>query len=136
MLPASSMTTDLLMLVWTALLALLLPTIYLTGRLVTPGGLAWGLGNRDGGLTVPPWAARAERAHRNLTENLAPFVALVLVAHVTGKANATTALGATLFFWGRLAHVLVYTAGIVYLRTAVFALALVGEILILMEILG
>jgi uncharacterized MAPEG superfamily protein len=130
------MTTDLWMLVWTALLALALPTIYVVGRTITPGGTAWAFGNRDTALAVPPWAARAERAHRNLTENLAPFVALVLVAHVTGRANATTALGATLFFWGRVAHVAVYTAGIVYLRTAVFAVAILGEILILTQLFG
>lgn len=130
------MTTDLWMLVWTVLLSLLLPTIYLVGRTITPGGLAWGLGNRDRALAVPAWAERAERAHRNLTENLAPFVALVLVAHVTGRANATTALGATLFFWGRVAHAAVYTAGIVYLRTAVFFVATLGEILILMQLFG
>jgi uncharacterized MAPEG superfamily protein len=28
----------------------------------------------------------------------------VLVAHVTGRANPTTALGATIFFWGRILH--------------------------------
>ena len=76
----------------------------------------------------------SQRAHANLTENLAPFAILVLVAHVAGKANATTALGAQLFFWGRVAHVLVYTAGIIYLRTAVFALAAIGELMILLQL--
>ncbi len=51
------------MLVWTALLCLLIPAIYLTGEMVTPGGMEWGLGNRDVPLELPPWAARAKRAH-------------------------------------------------------------------------
>jgi uncharacterized MAPEG superfamily protein len=130
------MSTDLSMLVWTALLSLLLPTVYLVGRSSTPGGMAWGFGNRETRLAFPEWACRAERAHANLVENLAPFAILVLVAHVAGKANATTALGATLFFWGRVAHAAVYVAGIPYLRTAVFFVATVGEILILTQLWG
>jgi uncharacterized MAPEG superfamily protein len=129
------MTTDLWMLVASALLCLLVPGIYLVGRVQTPGGMAWGLGNRDTPLAVPAWARRAERAHANLIENLAPFAILVLVAHVAGKANAVTALGAVIFFLGRVAHVIVYTAGIVGVRTAVFFVATAGELLILAQLL-
>ena len=130
------MTTDLWMLLWSAVLCLLLPVTYLMGRTMTPGGLAWGLGNRDRPLdAVPAWTARAQRAHLNLIENLAPFAILVLVAQVAGKANATTALGATLFFWGRVAHAAVYIAGITMVRTAVFFVVAAGELLILMQIL-
>lgn len=130
------MTTDLWMLVWSALLCVLMPFVYVGALGQIPGGFAWGFGNREKPLELPAWASRAKRAHANMVENLAPFVALVLVTHVAGKANATTALGATLFFWGRVAHFLVYTLGIPYLRTAVFGLASVGEILILLQLLG
>jgi uncharacterized MAPEG superfamily protein len=128
------MTTDLWMLVASAMLCLLIPGIYLVGRSQAPGGTQWGFGNRDTTLAVPAWTARAIRAHANLVENLTPFAIVVLTAHVAGKANATTALGAELFFVGRVAHVLVYTAGIPYLRTAVFFVAAVGEIMILMQL--
>jgi uncharacterized MAPEG superfamily protein len=128
------MTTDLWMLVATAVLCVSLPFVYLAGRLQIPGGLQWGLGNRDTTFETPAWVGRAQRAHANLVENMAPFVVLVLVAHVAGKANGATALGASLFFWGRLAHAAVYTAGIVGLRTAVFAIASIGEILILVQL--
>jgi uncharacterized MAPEG superfamily protein len=129
------MTTDLMMLVWSAVLCLVLPFVYLTGRVAREGGLTWGLGNRETPFAVPPWVGRAQRGHANLVENLPAFIILVLAAHVTGRANATTALGATLFFWGRVAHAIVYTAGIVYLRTAVFTVAAVGEVLILTQLL-
>jgi uncharacterized MAPEG superfamily protein len=128
------MAGDLFWLVCTALLSLTIPVIYLAGRSQTSGGLQWAFGNRDTSLAVPAWTDRAVRAHANLTENLAPFAILVLVAHAAGKSNATTELGAAIFFWGRLAHVLVYTAGIAYLRTLVFAVATVGEIMILMQL--
>jgi uncharacterized MAPEG superfamily protein len=128
------MTTDLSMLVLTALLCLLMPVVYLVGRSGRPGGLAWGFGNRDVPLDVAPWVRRAERAHANLVENLAPFAIFVLVAHVAGKANGTTALGATLFFWGRVAHAAVYVAGLPYVRTAAFFVGTAGELLILSQL--
>ena len=128
------MTTDLWMLVATAVLSMLAPTIYLSGRIQTPGGVEWAFGNRDRDLDVPAYAARAQRAHGNLTENLAGFAILVLVAHVAGKANHLTALGAEMFFAARVAHLLVYTAGITMVRTAVFFLGTAGEILILSQL--
>jgi uncharacterized MAPEG superfamily protein len=129
------MTTDLTMLVWTALLCVAMPVTYLVGRTLAPGGTRWGFGNRDTVLEVPAWTSRAYRAHMNLLENLAPFAILVLVAHVTGRANATTALGATIFFWARVAYAAVYIAGIIGLRTAVFFVAAFGELLILFQLL-
>jgi uncharacterized MAPEG superfamily protein len=128
------MTTDLWMLVWSALLTLVIPFVYIGGIAQVPGGLVWGLGNRDTPLELPVWVERARRAHANAVENLAPFAVLVLVAHVAGAANATTALGATLFFWGRVGHFVVYTIGIPYLRTLVFAVAVLGEIMILTQL--
>ena len=129
------MTTDLWMLVLSAVLCLVLPLPYLVARSMTPGGVAWGLGNREEDFRFPAWAGRAERAHRNLVENLAPFAILVLVAQVTGRANASTALGAELFFWGRVLHALAYIAGVIYVRTAMFIIAIIGEILIFVQLL-
>ena len=130
------MTTDLSMLVWTALLCLLMPAVYLVGRSQAAGGFEWALGNRDRPLEIPAWAARAIRAHLNLVENLAPFAVLVLVAHVTGKANGTTALGAVIFFWARVAHFAVYTAGLIGIRTVAFFIGTFGELLILLQLWG
>jgi uncharacterized MAPEG superfamily protein len=128
------MTTDLTMLVATAVLCLLNPMIYLVGEMQMPGGMEWGLGNRAAPLTLPEWAARAKRAHLNLVENLAPFAILVLVAQVSGKANGMTALGAQIFFWARLVYVGIYMAGITGVRTVVFFVATAGELLILIQL--
>src|SRR3990172_6530859 len=128
------MTIDLWMLVASALLCLLMPFVALAGLMQTPGGSAWGFGNRDVPHAVPAWVERARRAHTNMVENLAPFAVLVLVAHLTGKANGTTALGAELFFLGRVAHLLVYAAGIPVVRTLVFGVAVAGGVLILTQL--
>ncbi|MCW5893149.1 MAG: MAPEG family protein [bacterium] len=129
------MTTDLWMLVWTAMLCLTLPVVYASGRLSSPGGLAYGMGNREGEPPPEPaWVKRGVRAHANLVENLAVFAILVLVAHLAGRANATTALGATLFFWARVAHAAVYVLGLTGIRTLAFFAGTVGELLILAQL--
>ncbi len=128
------MTIDLWMLVASAFLCVFIPNISLVGLVQTPGGSTWGFGNRDTPLKVAPWVERTRRAHMNLVENLAPFAVLVLVAHVAGKANGMTALGSELFLISRILHLLVYIAGIPVLRTIVFAIGSIGEILILIQL--
>ncbi|MFP6665091.1 MAG: MAPEG family protein [Deltaproteobacteria bacterium] len=131
------MTTDLYMLAYSGLLAMLIPVIAIAGRFQADPKLKWGLGNRETELAgQPAWAERTARAHRNLLENLPVFAIFVLTAQVAGLANETTALGATLFFYGRIAHVITYIAGLVPWRTLAFAVAVTGELIILSEILG
>jgi len=129
------MTTDLWMLVWSAVLCVLIPVPGISVVLTMAGGPAWGFGNRDDTFAVAPWIARGRRAHANMVENLIPFACLVLVAQVAGKANASTASAAQLFFVSRLVYTLVYMAGIRYLRTLVFGIGLFAEFQILMQIL-
>ncbi len=128
------MTTDLWMLVYTRLLSLFFFLTYGSGRLLAAGGIEWGFGNREKPIAAPEWTARGQRAHQNLVENLGPFAILVIVAHLTGKANSITALGATLFFWVRVAHAATYLAGIIYARTAAFFVGVVGEVMILSQL--
>jgi uncharacterized MAPEG superfamily protein len=128
------MSLDLFWLVCTALLSTLIPAVYLTGRVQTAGGTQWAFGNRETELKVPDWTARAIRAHNNLTENLAPFAILVIAAHLAGKSGGLTAMGAAIFFWARVAHLAIYTAGIIGLRTLVFFVGTAGEIMILVAL--
>jgi uncharacterized MAPEG superfamily protein len=128
------MTTDLTMLTLSALLTALLALPGVAG-LILEKGLAYAAGNREETPQISAWAERAQRAHRNMLENLPVFAALVLVANVSGAANETTALGATIFFWGRVAHAAVYIAGVPWARTAAFGVSVVGLFMILFEIL-
>jgi uncharacterized MAPEG superfamily protein len=120
-----------------ALSALLTLVLALPGTiaLIIQKGLPYAAGNRDETVQLAAWAARANRAHRNMVENLPVFAALVLVTQLAGVANETTALGATLFFWGRVVHALVYIAGVPWVRTAAFAVSLVGLFMIAAQIL-
>ena len=75
---------------------------------------------------VPLWGKRADRTYLNAVEVFAPFAALVIVAHLSGKANAMTAFWAACFFWLRVVHAIVYLLGIPYVRTLVFTLGFVS----------
>ena len=87
-------------------------------------------GNREGLGELPGAAGRARRAHLNMIENMVLFTALVLIAAAAGKANATTAMGAMIFFWARLAHAVIYVAGLPWLRTVAWAVSVVGMVMI------
>jgi uncharacterized MAPEG superfamily protein len=50
-------------------------------------------------------------------------------------SNTITLLGAQLFFWGRLAHAILYIAGIPWARTGAWAVSIVGLILIFWQLL-
>lgn len=123
------MTTDLYALLGVGLLAFVLQML--------PGlspmqqkGLAWGFGNRADTPPLAPWAARAQRAHANLMENLPHYTIVVLVVHVTAHANAVTAMASLVYLGARITHAVVYVAGITYVRTIAFYVGLGAEIAI------
>ncbi len=84
---------------------------------------------------LPQWTRRLYRAHMNLLENLAPFAVLVIVVHLTGSANETTAMGARLFFWSRIIQIAGHTAGIPWVRTLAFFAGWAGMVMIFVQIL-
>ena len=96
----------------------------------TQVGLPTLAGNREGLPDIVGFAGRARRAHLNMIENLALFSALVLIAAVAGKANPTTAMGAMIFFWARLAYALIYLIGIPWLRTLAWFVSVIGMAMI------
>lgn len=128
------MTTDLWMLTYSVILCLLTPYIGIAGLALMPGGLAWGFGNRDTSFQVPAWIERVRRTHANMVENLLPFGTLVLVAHVSGKADSTTAMAATAFFGARVAYTAIYIAGIPVVRTAVYGIGVAAQVVILFRL--
>jgi uncharacterized MAPEG superfamily protein len=87
-------------------------------------------GNREGLTELPGFAGRAKRAHLNMLENMVLFSALVLIAVVANKTNATTALGALIFFWARLVYAVIYLIGVPWLRTLAWFVSVIGMVLI------
>jgi uncharacterized MAPEG superfamily protein len=129
------MTTDLKYLALTAILTTSLWIPYIIAQVMTNGPLTPANYVDPAPRPVPIWGKRAERVFLNAVESFAPFAALVLVAHVSGKANAMTAFWATSFFWLRLAHAVVYLLAIPYVRTLVFTLGFVSVVGIFWEVI-
>jgi uncharacterized MAPEG superfamily protein len=129
------MTPELSYLVWSVALTVVLVVIATLGAMQQVG-LPKLAGNRETMPEMPGWAGRAERAHRNMLESLVLFAVLVLVARALNISTAMTVLGAQLFFWGRLAHAALYIAGIAWLRTAAWAVSIVGLLLIFLQLIA
>jgi uncharacterized MAPEG superfamily protein len=128
------MKPELMLLAWAVALTLVQMLVAVAGSASQVGVMPL-FGNREG-LPMPTgWAGRAHRAHHNMLENLVLFAALVLICAVTNKTNATTLLGAQLFFWARLAYAVIYVAGVPYLRTASWLVSVIGLVLIFLQLL-
>jgi uncharacterized MAPEG superfamily protein len=127
------LSTELQLLVWAVALCVVQMVIAASGANFQVG-LPRLAGNREAMPEITGWAGRAQRAHRNMVENLVLFAALVLAAQAAGVSNGMTVLGAQLFFWARLAYAIVYLIGIPWLRTGVWAVSIVGLILIFLQL--
>ena len=129
------MTTELMLLGWTVVLAL--AQILLTAGLRTQEtGLAYNMGPRD--TPAPPpgkLTARMQRAQANLFETLPLFAAAVLVAHAGGREGQLTLLGSQLYLAARVVYVPLYAAGIPVARSLAWGVSLAGLVMILAAIL-
>jgi uncharacterized MAPEG superfamily protein len=123
------MSPDLTYLLYSTILCFVQVLIAASGA-NTQVGLMTLAGNREALPDMVGWAGRARRAHLNMIENFVLFAALVLIAAVAGKANATTAMGATIFFWARLAYAVIYLIGIPWLRTLAWFVGVIGMAMI------
>jgi uncharacterized MAPEG superfamily protein len=128
------MTTDLQYLAYTALLTASLWIPYIVCQTMTNGALGQQNYLDPKPRPVPLWGQRANRAHINAVEAFAPFAALILIAHVAGKADATTAFCAIAFFWLRLVHAVVYWLGFPYIRTVAFTLGWIAVIVLFLQV--
>ena len=123
------MSPDLHALLLSVILCFVQMLIAATGA-NTQVGLPTLAGNREDLPDMVGWAGRARRAHLNMIENLVLFAPLVLIAAVAGKANATTAMGAMIFFWARLAYAVIYLIDIPWLRTLAWFVSVIGMAMI------
>ncbi len=122
------MTAPLTLVVYMAIVTWLLIVLasLIRPKAWTPAGLMIAFGNRENLPQATPFAGRVERAARNTLENFVLFAAIALVAHATNSGSARVALGAEVFFWARLVYIPIYCVGLPYLRTATWAVSVVG----------
>jgi uncharacterized MAPEG superfamily protein len=128
-------TTELYWLTLTVLMTALFWVPYVLNRMVV-GGLGATLAGtppEDGAHSL--WAQRAIKAHHNAVENLAIFAPAVLVAYALNISTPATKLAVVIYFFARLLHFVVYSAGIPAARTLTFTAGWIAQMLVLASIL-
>lgn len=117
------MTTDLWCLVAHALWGLALVMLEITGKTVIAGA-GWNNGNRDVSPVFPGWIQRTGRALANHKENFPLFAVAIIVVHLAGKADGTSAIAAGGYLGARALHGLLYIAGVTKLRSLAYIVGL------------
>ena len=106
--------------------ALIVAASLIKAKAWTPPGMKAALGNREEACEAHGFAARTDRAGKNMLENMVLFTALALVASIGGVGDPHVELGARIFYWARLAYIPIYMVGIPVARTAVWAISIIG----------
>jgi uncharacterized MAPEG superfamily protein len=128
------MSVELLMLVYSALLLLLI-ILAQAGLAISQNGLLAQAGSRDSLAEPSVLRKRLQRLTANMQENLVIFSIVVLAANAAGISNETTILGASLFFYARLAHAVVYAFGWPMIRPLFYFVGVYGMVVIALEML-
>lgn len=101
----------------------------------TTAGFLLALGNRDNMPERTAFMARADRAAKNMGENLLIFAIVALASVSVGGQRDLALLGAQIFLFARLAYWPIYLAGIKYVRTVVWGIALAGVGLVVISMI-
>ena len=128
------MTTELAVLAWACLLAIL--HLWLPIRAKTRQfGLKWNMGPRDEAPEAPaapsPVAGRLERAQANYYESFPLIAAAILIVSVADLETRWTAIGAILWLAARVAYLPLYAFGVPVLRSLVWTASVIGLLMVL-----
>ena len=130
------MTTELFWLLATITMTAVIWVPYILNRLIEQG-IFNGLWDPQGiTKTNFPWAERMMRAHENAVENLIIFVPLVLMVHMTGTSTAATTSACMIYFFARLAHLIVFTLAIPLLRVVTFLVGFYAQMVLALTLFG
>ena len=130
------MTKEFYWLTCTAILTGILWVPYILDRAMVRG-LVGSMANPSPELKPQAaWAQRLQAAHYNTVENLVVFAVLVLILNAIHVSTANTVMACAIFFWSRLAYVIVYAAGIPGLRTLAFVVGFAAQVSLALAILG
>ncbi|WP_304169668.1 MAPEG family protein [Phenylobacterium aquaticum] len=80
--------------------------------------------------------ARVKRVVDNHREGLTIMAPLLLIAVVAQSTNATTALGAQLFFYSRVVHAGLYLFGVPMVRPLAWAVGVTGTVMVFAVLMG
>lgn len=127
------MSIELKMLLYAAIL-LIIQLVLQTLAGIIQNGLGYQLSPHDEDSDSAGIAGRIERAFYNMLETFPVFAALALMVQATESWTSLTAMGAQLYFWGRVFYVPAYVAGIPFVRTIIWFVSLAGICLLAWEL--
>jgi len=81
-----------------------------------------------------PWATRLMFAHDNAVENLVIFAPLVLILNEIDYSTTWTVYASAVYFWARVAHLIVYTLGLPVFRTIAFTVGFLAQAVLALAI--
>jgi uncharacterized MAPEG superfamily protein len=128
------MTRELLWLALTVILTGLLWVPYTLNRCQVRGlGGAMANPSRND-KPLAEWASRLMFAHDNAVENLIIFAPLVLILAQLDYSTTWTVYACAVYFWARLAHVIVYSMGVPVFRTLAFVVGFLAQVVLALAI--
>lgn len=98
-------------------------------------GMKWALGARDAAKDPTVFQGRALRTVQNHIESMMLFVPLALAAYAMGLDGDLVKKGVWLYLIGRAVYPITYWMGLPYARTLIWAVSLIGTLMILLQIL-
>jgi uncharacterized MAPEG superfamily protein len=131
-----AMSRELMWLTMTVILTGVLWIPYILDRIAVRGLMGAMANPSRNDTPQSPWAQRLYFAHTNAVENLVIFAPLVLILDLQHHSTQSTALACAVYFWARLAHVIVYTLGIPVLRTLAFAAGFAAQVALIVAVFG
>ena len=129
------MTRELFWLTCTVILTGLLWVPYIINRCQVRG-LSGAMANPSrNDRPQAEWANRLMFAHDNAVENLIIFAPLVIILNLADVSTPATVMACMVYFWSRIAHLVVYTLGLPILRTVAFMIGFVAQAVLAVAIL-
>jgi len=130
------MSRELMWLTLTVILTGLLWVPYILNRIMVRGVMGAMANPSRHDKPQAPWAQRLYFAHTNAVENLIIFAPLVLILDAQGHSTMSTALACAVYFWARVAHVIVYAMGVPVLRTLAFTVGFLAQVALVFAVFG
>ena len=128
------MTPELFWLTLTVILTGLLWVPYILNRIVVRGLIGSMANPSRNDKPHAEWATRLMFAHDNAVENLVVFAPLVLILAQLDYSTKATGYACAVYFWARVAHLIVYTLGLPVFRTLAFSVGFAAQVVLALAI--
>jgi uncharacterized MAPEG superfamily protein len=128
------LTPELFWLTLTVIMTGLLWLPYIFNRILVRGVVGTMANPSRDAKPHAAWANRLMFAHDNAIENLVVFAPLILILNAIDYSTKWTIYASAVYFWARLAHIIVYTLGLPVFRTLAFTVGFLAQAVLALAI--